>query len=385
MSSEDPAGASAGSPTTDAMSARAKSHRAQGVPPSPPLAPLGRIQLATRKPPARGRGSSRERSSPSLSIDNHLPADFLTAALREDALRGLTASPKWLPPKWFYDERGSELFDQITRLPEYYPTRAERSILRERGAEIAAVSRADTLVELGSGSAEKTRLLLDALRDAGTLRRYVPVDVSEVALRQAAAEILDEYPGLAVHGVVADFEEHLDRLPGGEQRMVAFLGGTIGNLVPTERAVFLRQVRAELRPGETLLLGTDLVKSPSVLVPAYDDAAGVTAEFNKNVLHVINRELKADFDPDAFAHVAVWDPEAEWIEMRLRSLAAQRVRVELLGLDVTFEAGEEMRTEVSAKFRREGVTAELAAAGFELADWWTDAAGQFGLSLSTAR
>jgi L-histidine N-alpha-methyltransferase len=334
----------------------------------------------------RSREEHRRRSAHGgISIDNHLPPDFLTAALREDALRGLTASPKWLPPKWFYDERGSELFDQITRLPEYYPTRAERSILRERGAEIAAVSHADTLVELGSGSAEKTRLLLDALRDAGTLRRYVPVDVSEVALRQAAAEILDEYPGLAVHGVVADFEEHLDRLPGGGQRMVAFLGGTIGNLVPAERAVFLRQVRAELRPGETLLLGTDLVKSPDVLVPAYDDAAGVTAEFNKNVLHVINRELKADFDPDAFAHVAVWDAEAEWIEMRLRSLSAQRVRVELLGLDVTFEAGEEMRTEVSAKFRREGVTAELAAAGFELAHWWTDVAGQFGLSLSTAR
>ena len=378
MSSEDLAGASAGSPTTDAMSARAK---------SPPAAtrPAPQARSGAADPPERSERWGRGSAQGGISIDNHLPADFLTAALREDALRGLTASPKWLPPKWFYDERGSELFEQITRLPEYYPTRAERSILRERGAEIAAVSRADTLVELGSGSAEKTRLLLDALRDAGTLRRYVPVDVSEVALRQAAAEILDEYPGLAVHGVVADFEEHLDRLPGGEQRMVAFLGGTIGNLVPAERATFLRQVRAELRPGETLLLGTDLVKSPDVLVPAYDDAAGVTAEFNKNVLHVINRELKADFDPDAFAHVAIWDADAEWIEMRLRSGCTQRVRVELLGLDVAFEAGEEMRTEVSAKFRREGVTAELAAAGFELADWWTDAVGQFGLSLSTAR
>jgi L-histidine Nalpha-methyltransferase len=320
-----------------------------------------------------------------LIVDNHLPADFLTAALREDALRGLTASPKWLPPKWFYDERGSELFEQITRLPEYYPTRAERSILDARGGEIAATSRADTLVELGSGSAEKTRLLLDALRRAGTLRRYVPVDVSESALRAAAAQILTEYPGLVVHGVVADFEQHLDRLPRGDRRMVAFLGGTIGNLVPHERARFLRQIRAELRPGETLLLGTDLVKSPDVLVPAYDDAAGVTAEFNKNVLHVINRELKADFDPDAFAHVARWDAQAEWIEMRLRALSEQRVRVELLGLDVTFERGEQMRTEVSAKFRREGIVAELDAAGFELADWWTDAAGRFGLSLSVAR
>jgi len=320
-----------------------------------------------------------------LTVTNHLPADFLSAALREDVLRGLTATPKWLPPKWFYDDRGSELFEQITRLPEYYPTRAERSILVERSAEIAAASRADTLVELGAGSAEKTRLLLDALRDSGALRRFVPVDVSEGALRQAAAAILTDYPGLDVHAVVADFEQHLDRLPQGGRRMVAFLGGTIGNLVPDQRAVFLRSVRDTLTPGETLLLGTDLVKSPDVLVPAYDDAAGVTAEFNKNVLHVVDRELKADFDPDAFAHVAIWDAEAEWIEMRLRSLRDQRVRVELLNLDVSFARGEEMRTEVSAKFRREGVAAELDAAGFDLTQWWTDGEGRFGLSLATAR
>ncbi|HEY7047415.1 MAG TPA: L-histidine N(alpha)-methyltransferase [Jatrophihabitantaceae bacterium] len=320
-----------------------------------------------------------------LIVDNHLPADFLSAALRADVLRGLTATPKWLPPKWFYDDRGSELFDEITRLPEYYPTRAERSILVERAADIAARTRADTLVELGAGSAEKTRLLLDALRGAGSLRRFVPVDVSEGALRQAAAGILADYPGLTVHAVVADFEEHLDRLPDGGRRLVAFLGGTIGNLVPAERAEFLRSIRATLAPGESLLLGTDLVKSPDVLVPAYDDAAGVTAEFNKNVLYVVDRELKADFDPDAFAHVATWNAEAEWIEMRLRSLRDQRVRIELLNLDVAFERGEEMRTEVSAKFRREGVAAELDAAGFDLTEWWTDSEGRFGLSLSTAR
>ena len=321
----------------------------------------------------------------SLIVDNHLPVDFLSAALRADVLRGLTATPKWLPPKWFYDDRGSELFEQITRLPEYYPTRAERSILVERAAEIAAASRADTLVELGAGSAEKTRLLLDALRDSGALSRFVPVDVSEGALRQAAAAILADYPGLTVHAVVADFEQHLDRLPDGGRRMVAFLGGTIGNLVPDQRAVFLRSVRDTLTAGETLLLGTDLVKSPDVLVPAYDDAAGVTAEFNKNVLHVVDRELKADFDPDEFAHVAIWDAEAEWIEMRLRSLRDQRVRIELLNLDVSFARGAEMRTEVSAKFRREGVTTELDAAGFDLTEWWTDSEGRFGLSLATAR
>jgi L-histidine N-alpha-methyltransferase len=270
-------------------------------------------------------------------------------------------------------------------LPEYYPTRAERSILVERAADIAARTHADTLVELGAGSAEKTRLLLDALRGAGTLRRFVPVDVSEGALRQAATGILADYPGLTVHAVVADFEQHLDRLPNGGRRLVAFLGGTIGNLVPAERAKFLHSIRATLAPGESLLLGTDLVKSPDVLVPAYDDAAGVTAEFNKNVLYVVDRELKADFDPEAFAHVAIWNAEAEWIEMRLRSLRDQRVRIELLNLDVAFERGEEMRTEVSAKFRREGVAAELDAAGFDLTEWWTDSEGRFGLSLATAR
>jgi L-histidine N-alpha-methyltransferase len=317
----------------------------------------------------------------SLIVDNHLPADFLSAALRADVLRGLTASSKWLPPKWFYDDRGSDLFDQITRLPEYYPTRAERSILVEQAREIAALSQADTLVELGAGSADKTRLLLDT----GAFRRFVPVDVSEGVLRHAAATVLADYPALAVHAVVADFEQHLGRLPDGGRRMVAFLGGTIGNLVPDERAVFLRSVRETLQPGETLLLGTDLVKSPDVLIPAYEDAAGVTAEFNKNVLRVVNRELKADFDPDEFAHVAIWNADAEWIEMRLRSLRDQRVRVELLNLDVSFARGEQLRTEVSAKFRREGVMAELEATGFEPAEWWTDQEGRFGLSLATAR
>ena len=316
-----------------------------------------------------------------LTVENHLPADFLSAALRADVLKGLTASLKWLPPKWFYDERGSELFEQITRLPEYYPTRAERSILVERAAEIASVSGANALVELGAGSAEKTRLLLDT----GTFTRFVPVDVSESALRQAAAGLLADYPRLAVHAVVADFQQHLDRLPQNGRHLIAFLGGTIGNLVPAERAVFLRSLREALQPGEALLLGTDLVKNPDVLVPAYDDAAGVTAEFNKNVLHVVDRELKADFDPDAFAHVAVWDAEAEWIEMRLRSLRDQWVRVERLDLEVHFARGEQMRTEVSAKFRREGVATELAAAGFDLTRWWTDRDNQFGLSLSVAR
>jgi len=317
-----------------------------------------------------------------LTVDRHLPDDYQADALRADALRGLTSDPKWLPPKWFYDARGSELFEQITRLPEYYPTRAEREILAARAGEIAAVTGADTLVELGSGSSEKTRMLLDALSRAGTLRRYVPVDVSESALAGASEALLAGYPELPVHAVVADFTEHLGLLPSGGRTLTAFLGGTIGNLEPAERAVFLADVRAGLGEGDAFLVGTDLVKDPGVLVAAYDDAGGVTAEFNRNVLHVLNRELAADFDVTAFAHVARWNAACEWIEMWLRSERPQTVKLRALDLAVDFGAGEEMRTEISAKFRRAGVEAELAAAGFALRRWWTDRAGRFALSLS---
>ncbi|GAA3367755.1 L-histidine N(alpha)-methyltransferase [Streptomyces sannanensis] len=310
-----------------------------------------------------------------------LPEDATDADLRADVLHGLTRNPKTLPPKWFYDAHGSELFEEITRLPEYYPTRAEREILIHRSAEIAGLSGARTLVELGSGSSDKTRHLLDALPD---LHGYVPVDVSESALTGAAEAILDERPGLRVHALVADFTRGL-ALPGTPgPRLVAFLGGTIGNLLPAERAVFLRSVRSLLKPGDSLLLGTDLVKDEDTLVAAYDDAAGVTADFNKNVLAVINRELGADFDADDFAHVAVWDRKNEWIEMRLRARQTLTVKIRDLDLVVPFEYGEEMRTEVSAKFRQDGVRAELAAAGLTLRNWWTDEAGRFALSLSTA-
>ncbi len=319
------------------------------------------------------------------SLDRRLPPGFLAEALRGDARAGLTASPKSLPPKWFYDAQGSALFDKITELPEYYPTRAEREILTATAAGIAGQTRARTLVELGSGSSDKTRLLLDALRAVGTLRCYVPVDVSESALIAAADALSAEYQGLDVRGVVSDFEEHLG-LPDGDgapaPRLVAFLGSTVGNLLPDQRAAFLAQVRDAMRPGDFFLLGTDLVKDRATLIAAYDDASGITAEFNKNVLAVLNAELGADFDRDEFEHVAVWDAAAEWIEMRLRSVTAQTVHLPGIGLTVDFAAGEEMRTEVSAKFRREGVEAELAAAGFLMRSWWTDPAGQFGLSLS---
>jgi L-histidine N-alpha-methyltransferase len=318
----------------------------------------------------------------SVTVDVYITPSDLSDALEADVRAGLTAQPKTLPPKYFYDDYGSKLFDDITRLPEYYPTRTERAILVARADEIAARTGADTLIELGSGTSEKTRLLLDAFARAGTLQRFVPFDVSETTLRDAAAAIAREYRDVHVHAVVGDFERHLDRIPVGGTRLVAFLGSTIGNLVPSQRADFLAAVAAGLRPGDALLLGTDLVKSESRLVAAYDDDAGVTAEFNRNVLRVVNRELDATFDPDAFSHVAVWDAEHEWIEMRLRSDEQQRVGVGRLDLDVSFAPGEELRTEISAKFRADGVERELAAAGLALAEWWTDPAGDFALSLS---
>jgi len=318
-----------------------------------------------------------------LSLSNHLAADSAAQALRRDVRDGLTQTPKSLPPKWFYDSVGSDLFDQITRLPEYYPTRAEAQILRARSAEIAAASGADTLVELGSGTSEKTRMLLDALRDSGSLRRFIPFDVDAGVLNAAGWAIQREYPGIEIDAVCGDFEKHLGKIPRIGRRLVAFLGSTIGNLTPGPRADFLSALADTLQPGDSLLLGTDLVKDVGRLVRAYDDSAGVTAKFNRNVLAVVNRELDADFDLDAFEHVARWNSDEERIEMWLRASSAQRVRIAALDLDVDFAAGEEMLTEVSCKFRPDGVEAELAAAGLRRTHWWTDPAGDFGLSLST--
>jgi L-histidine N-alpha-methyltransferase len=318
-----------------------------------------------------------------LSLSNHLEADSATQALRRDVLDGLTQTPKTLPPKWFYDSVGSDLFDQITRLPEYYPTRAEAQILRGRSADIAAASGADTLVELGSGTSEKTRMLLDALRDSGSLRRFIPFDVDAGVLNAAGSAIQHEYPGVEIAAVCGDFEEHLGNIPRVGRRLVVFLGSTIGNLTPAPRADFLSALSDTLRTGDSLLLGTDLVKDVGRLVRAYDDSAGVTAQFNRNVLAVVNRELDADFDLDAFEHVARWNADEERIEMWLRALSSQRVHIAALELTVDFTGGEEMLTEVSCKFRPDGVDAELAAAGLRRTHWWTDPAGDFGLSLST--
>ena len=318
-----------------------------------------------------------------VTIEVHLAADR-GAEMARDVRMGLTLEPKELPPKYFYDERGSQLFERITELPEYYPTRAERAILEQRSEEIvAAAGRPAALVELGSGSASKTRVLLDAMDAAGSLLTYVPVDISEEITRETARRLRAEYPGIAVHGVICDFECDLEVLPRpGGGRLIAFLGGTIGNLYPDARRDFLRRVRAVLGPADRLLLGTDLVKERRRLEAAYDDSDGVTAEFNRNVLRVLNRELDANFDLGEFDHVATYDDREARMDIRLRSRRAQRVRLAALDLEVGFAAGEEMRTEISAKFTRHRVELAYAEAGLAMTAWFPDRAHDYALSLA---
>jgi L-histidine N-alpha-methyltransferase len=322
-------------------------------------------------------------NTPDIRIDSWL-SESEERSLANDVLDGLTRPFKELPPKHFYDARGSELFERICELPEYYPTRTERSILKRHAADIIAATGAGELVELGSGSAEKARILLAAMDEADTLRRYVPLDVSATVVEEAAIELVDEYEGLRVHGVIGDFQRHLERVPrrSSTPRLVALLGGTIGNFPPGTRRALLRDIGALLGPGDRLLLGTDLVKDPSVIEAAYDDAAGVTGEFNRNVLHVMNRELGADFVPEAFDHVAFFDRRHEWVEMRLRARRPCTVLVADLGLRVEFAAGEELRTEISAKFTRPRIEADFAAAGLALDRWYTDDEDLFALSLA---
>jgi L-histidine Nalpha-methyltransferase len=317
-----------------------------------------------------------------ITIDSYLH-EGQERSLADDVLDGLTRPFKELPPKHFYDARGAELFDQICELPEYYPTRTERSILQETAQQLARTTLAEELVELGSGTAAKTRVLLDALHRAGTLKLYIPVDVTESMVRDCAQELTEEFPGLRVHGVIGDFERHLDRVPESTgARLVVFLGGTIGNFPPGSRRRFLRAIARLLGPDDHLLMGTDLVKDPEVLTQAYDDAQGVTAKFNRNLLTVLNRELQADFDPEDFDHVALFNREHEWIEMRLRARREHTTTVADLGLSVHFEQGEEMRTEISAKFTRDRVENDLSAAGLEIVSWLTDPEELFALTLS---
>jgi L-histidine N-alpha-methyltransferase len=302
--------------------------------------------------------------------------------LRADVERGLTSTPKELPPKWFYDARGSELFEEITRLPEYYPTRTERALLEGAVDEIAALAGADVLVELGSGSSVKTRLLLDAFRRAGGLATYVPQDVSASAVREAMDALAPDYPGLALHGVVGDFTRHLDRLPRGARRTVAFLGGTIGNLYIEERSAFLGALADSLEPGDGLLLGTDLVKDADRLIAAYDDPGGVTERFVRNGLRVLNRELGADFDLGGFTYVPFWDPHLQRMDLRLRAETPMHVTVPGAGIELHLASGEEIRMEISTKFTIPGVRDELSAVGLEPVETWTDSRGDFAVTLA---
>ena len=320
-----------------------------------------------------------------LRIDNYLDEGHFDRALRSDVFLGLTQTPKKLPPKWFYDDRGSELFEQITRLPEYYPTEAERSILKTYAGEIAEASGADTLVELGSGAADKTRVLLDAMSAAGNLTRFVPFDVSEGILRSSSADLLNEYPGITISGVVGDFENHLRHIPLVGTKLTALLGGTVGNFHPEARKVFIADIVAGMKPGDSFLLGTNLVKDIDRLELAYDDPAGITAEFNKNVLHVLNDRVGGNFVIPNFEHYAKFDTKNEWIDIRLKSLTDQDVHLEDLDLDIHFDEGEFLHTEISSKFRREGVAEEVAEAGLELTNWWTDERGDYALSLSVLK
>jgi L-histidine Nalpha-methyltransferase len=320
-----------------------------------------------------------------IRVDSYVGGHDTLHEMIEDVRDGLTRPFKELSPKYFYDARGSELFERITEQPEYYPTRCERAILNRRGPEIIERTGAEELVELGSGSASKTRALLYAMAGAGKLRRYVPIDVSQSVVERCAGELTELYPGLELHGLIGDFMRDLGRIPEGDRRLFAFLGGTIGNLYPHERERFLSRIGELLGPDDWLLLGTDLVKDPGVLEAAYNDDAGVTAEFNRNALRVMNRELGADFDVDAFEHVAFFDPESSWIEMRLRARGEQQVRVEHAALDLTFADGEEMRTEISSKFTPAGLAGELAGAGMRLVEFFTDGGEMFGLSLAAAR
>jgi L-histidine Nalpha-methyltransferase len=320
-------------------------------------------------------------AEPAVRIDAYEVHDTLA----EDVREGLTRDQKQLPPKYFYDARGSELFDRITALPEYYPTRCERAILNRYAPEMVESSEAAELVELGSGTASKTRALLYAMAGAGTLRRYVPFDVDTSVVEGSAAELIELYPGLEVHGVVGDFQRDLERVPEGTRRLFAFLGGTVGNLYPEERLGFLRRLRDLMEPSDRLLLGADLVKDRGVLEAAYNDGEGVTAEFNRNVLRVVNRGLGADFEPDSFRHVAFFDEAGSRIEMRLRAEGAQAVRIPGAGLDVAFADGEEIRTEISTKFTREGIEEELVEARLGLDRFLTDDDALFGVAFASPR
>jgi L-histidine Nalpha-methyltransferase len=321
-------------------------------------------------------------TQPRIRIDVLVDDAHRRAEFYEATFWSLRATPRELPASWLYDERGSILFDEITRLPEYYPTNAERAILAAHAAEIAELTKGRTLVELGAGTSEKTLLLLDALSAAGTLERFVPLDVSDDILRRSAEAIAERYPTISVHGIVGDFERDLAALPPGEGRVIAFLGSTIGNLYPERRATLLEAIAAALEPGDSFLLGIDLVKDPAVIERAYNDTQGITEQFVRNGLTHANRELRADFVQERFAFDAHWDAEREWMDIGFNALETHTVHFAELEVEFSLAEGERLRVEVSSKFRREGIEAELAAASLSVTSWWTDEASRFAVLLA---
>ncbi len=331
------------------------------------------------RPPQR---ASNDQARHATGITTYLDSGWSDRALREEVQQAFTSLPKELSPRWLYDQRGSELFDQITELDVYYPTEAERLLLVEHAETIVATVGVDTVIELGSGTSDKTRILLDTFVRDGQLKQFVPFDVSESMLTSALALLGDRYPGISITPVAGDFNLHLDQLPQAESRMLVFLGGTIGNFYSEERAAFLRSIADVLIPGEWFLLGADLVKDPARILAAYDDDAGVTAEFILNVLHVLNRELDADLPLDDFEYVVTWDAEEERVDMRVRAKTQIRSMVGALDLAVTFEEGEELRVEISTKFHPAVLTAELEAAGLAVRHQFLADGDEFGLFLA---
>jgi L-histidine N-alpha-methyltransferase len=326
--------------------------------------------------------SGNAATEPRIRIERLLDEADRRAALYDETFWSLRRRPKEIPPVWLYDERGSYLFDEITRLPEYYPTAREQEILTAHASEIAARTEARTLVELGAGTSAKTRILLDALQANGTLERFVPLDASEEVLRASACTIAEVYP-IAVHAIVGDFERHLGALPSGDNRLIAFLGSTIGNLHPDRRARLLAGIAATLQASDSFLLGVDLVKDPARIEAAYNDSQGVTESFVRNGLDAINRELSADLDQELLAFEARWDAQEDWMDIGFLAREAQQVTFAELDTVVRLEQGEKLRLEVSTKFRRKGIERELAAAGMQLVAWWEDKAAEFALLLAT--
>jgi len=304
-----------------------------------------------------------------------------SAEMAAEVRESLSADPPYLPCKYFYDDRGSRLFQQITRLPEYYQTRTEESLLETIGDEVAARVHALELVELGSGSGRKIRLLLDAMARHGRLERCVLFDINERDLEQSVRALGRDYPAAGVRGVIGDFTRGFDGIGPGGDRLIAFFGGTIGNVHPRDVPALLARVAALLEDGDGFLLGVDLVKDKRVLEAAYNDAAGVTALFNRNILQVINDRLGADFDPEAFDHVAFYDERNAWIEMRLRARRAQRVRIPGADMELRLPFGGEIRTEISCKYSRESLEAMLPGTGLRLGEWYTDEENRFALAL----